>query len=175
MATYAYGLGSVRLATDSAGGQVGAATYEPWGAPKPGSATLGGFGYTGEQTDAETGLVYLRARHYDPASGRFTNAHSLGFMGSDGLFSASRRDVWLGAPVVCGLARAPPTCYTVAVATSALSGVGTTSPLFFARSDGSVRGPRRGHVLDALGSQSSHSSWRAREISAVRAQEVSGR
>lgn len=52
------------------------ATYEPWGAPRSGSATLGGFGFTGEQTDAETGLVYLRARHYDPATGRFLTADS---------------------------------------------------------------------------------------------------
>ncbi len=28
--------------------------------------------YTGEQTDDDTGLVYLRARWYDPATGRFT-------------------------------------------------------------------------------------------------------
>jgi RHS repeat-associated protein len=29
------------------------------------------FGYAGEVRDAETGLVYLRARMYDPATGRF--------------------------------------------------------------------------------------------------------
>ncbi len=28
--------------------------------------------YTGEQTDTDTGLVYLRARWYDPSTGRFT-------------------------------------------------------------------------------------------------------
>ena len=28
--------------------------------------------YTGEQTDLDTGLVYLRARWYDSATGRFT-------------------------------------------------------------------------------------------------------
>jgi RHS repeat-associated protein len=65
------GLGSVRLITDGAGNAAGAAGYEAWGAPKAGSATLGGFGFTGEQADAETGFVYLRARHYDPATGRF--------------------------------------------------------------------------------------------------------
>src|SRR6059058_5818382 len=73
VAQYAHGdgLGSVRLVTDSAGGTAGAASYEPWGAPKAGAATLGGFGYTGEQADGETGLAYLRARSYDPATGRF--------------------------------------------------------------------------------------------------------
>jgi RHS repeat-associated protein len=29
------------------------------------------FGFTGEQRDGETGLVYLRARMYDPQTGRF--------------------------------------------------------------------------------------------------------
>lgn len=75
------GLGSVRLITDGAGNAAGAASFEPWGAPKGGSATLGGFGYAGEQTDAETGFVYLRARHYDPATGRFVQQDPLGLGG----------------------------------------------------------------------------------------------
>ena len=29
------------------------------------------FGYTGEESDAESGLLYLRARYYDPVIGRF--------------------------------------------------------------------------------------------------------
>ena len=32
--------------------------------------------YTGEQTDDDTGLVYLRARWYDPFTGRFTTRYS---------------------------------------------------------------------------------------------------
>src|SRR5207249_2116528 len=43
---------------------------------------LGGFGYTGEQADSETGLVYLRARHYDPATGRFLQQDPAGLAGS---------------------------------------------------------------------------------------------
>lgn len=31
------------------------------------------FQYTGEQVDAETGFVYLRARYYDPGTGRFVS------------------------------------------------------------------------------------------------------
>jgi RHS repeat-associated protein len=41
------------------------------GQPAHGVGHAGGFGYTGEQHDAETGLLYLRARHYDPATGQF--------------------------------------------------------------------------------------------------------
>jgi RHS repeat-associated protein len=70
------GLGSVRLITNGAGAAAGSASFEPWGAPRAGSASLGGFGFTGEQADAETGLVYLRARHYDPATGRFVQQDS---------------------------------------------------------------------------------------------------
>jgi len=32
------------------------------------------FGYTGEMLDAESGLLYLRARYYDPSIGRFISA-----------------------------------------------------------------------------------------------------
>ena len=35
------------------------------------------FGYNGEMQDAATGLVYMRARHYDAASGRFGSADSV--------------------------------------------------------------------------------------------------
>jgi RHS repeat-associated protein len=34
--------------------------------------------YTGEQTDASTGLEYLRARYYDSATGRFLSLDPLG-------------------------------------------------------------------------------------------------
>ncbi len=40
------------------------------------NATLTAFGYDGEQIDADTGLVYLRARWYDPANGRFLSMDS---------------------------------------------------------------------------------------------------
>jgi RHS repeat-associated protein len=35
------------------------------------SGTAPRFGYLGEYTDAESGLVYLRARYYDPSTGQF--------------------------------------------------------------------------------------------------------
>lgn len=68
------GLGSVRLITDGSGNAAGSASFEPWGAPQAGATSLGGFGFTGEQTDAETGFVYLRARSYHPATGRLLQA-----------------------------------------------------------------------------------------------------
>ncbi len=46
--------------------------YEPYGkilAQQGGDAS--GYGYTGEMFDTQTGLVFLRARYYHPADGRF--------------------------------------------------------------------------------------------------------
>jgi RHS repeat-associated protein len=60
------GLGSVRV--EMVGDAIDSATtYEPYGkllARSGASGTV--YGYTGEQHDAATGLVYLRARYYNP-------------------------------------------------------------------------------------------------------------
>ena len=66
------GLGSVRQLTDGAGQVLAAQGYTPFGVLLwyEGSAASA-YGYTGEQEDASTGLVFLRARYYDPGMGRF--------------------------------------------------------------------------------------------------------
>ena len=71
--TYAHAdvLGSVRLLTDGGGNAVGSAPYDAFGAVRSQSGTQLAFGFAGEQRDAESGLVYLRARYYDPQTGRF--------------------------------------------------------------------------------------------------------
>jgi RHS repeat-associated protein len=65
-------LGSVRQLVDPDGLVTLAQSYDPFGvlleAAGPGAS---GFGYTGEQVDAGTGLVFLRARYYEPGVGRF--------------------------------------------------------------------------------------------------------
>jgi RHS repeat-associated protein len=65
-------LGSVRTITDSSGAVVGTSTFDSFGArtAHTGSA-VSLFGFTGNWTDPDTGLVYLRARDYDPATGQF--------------------------------------------------------------------------------------------------------
>jgi RHS repeat-associated protein len=45
-------------------------TYAPQGTSTPGP-TPNGPGYTGHVNDPETNLVYMQARYYDPATGRF--------------------------------------------------------------------------------------------------------
>jgi RHS repeat-associated protein len=67
-------LGSVRQLITDGQNQALLQSFDPFGNPM---ASLGegksGFGYTGEQTDG-SGLVYLRARYYDPGTGRFISA-----------------------------------------------------------------------------------------------------
>jgi RHS repeat-associated protein len=72
--TWAYhvddGLGSVRQLADSAGQVVQSYSFSPFGVPL-GESGGEPYGFTGEQWDVSAGLVYLRARYYQPATGRF--------------------------------------------------------------------------------------------------------
>jgi len=76
---YFDGLGSVRNIADSRGNTKAGYFYGVFGQRY---LTMGtnesSFGFTGEQMDVETGLVYLRARYYDPSVGRFIMRDSLG-------------------------------------------------------------------------------------------------
>ena len=69
-------IGSTRQLTDASGAITLAQRYDPFGngVTSTGNATSI-FGYTGEQTDS-TGLVFLRARYYDPGMGRFLSHDS---------------------------------------------------------------------------------------------------
>ena len=79
-------LGSV-LATSDAGGAAQTATsYQPFGAVLTASQTdpsapPSPMGFTGQYVDP-TGLYHLRARQYDPATGRFLTTDPLGPTGS---------------------------------------------------------------------------------------------
>jgi RHS repeat-associated protein len=65
-------LGSVRAITNSTGSVVATYTYDPYGR-LTGSTGIhtNPFRWAGEYTDTETGLVYLRARYYDPTTAQF--------------------------------------------------------------------------------------------------------
>jgi len=69
---HADALGSVRALTDSAAALTQRYGRDAWGTS---TATQGSstqpFGFTGELNDAASGLLHLRARDYDPATGRF--------------------------------------------------------------------------------------------------------
>ncbi len=65
-------LGSTRLLTDSAGVVRGTFSYDAYGnlIGSTGSYSTP-LGWTGQYRDAESELVYLRARYYDPITGQF--------------------------------------------------------------------------------------------------------
>jgi RHS repeat-associated protein len=65
------GLGSVRQVLDGSGSVLFTQAFDPYGNPDASTGTDStSFGFTGEQTDAN-GLIFLRARYYDPKQGRF--------------------------------------------------------------------------------------------------------
>src|SRR5208283_5317497 len=70
---YGYdGAGSVRQLTNSAGVVTDTYEYDAWGnlVNKTGT-TPNNYLYRGEQYDADLALYYLRARYYNPSTGRF--------------------------------------------------------------------------------------------------------
>jgi RHS repeat-associated protein len=64
-------VGSVVALTDATGATVGRVRYSVFGIPQPSGATENAISFTGHQFDAGTGLLYARARYYDPSLGRF--------------------------------------------------------------------------------------------------------
>ncbi len=65
-------LGSTRSVVDEAGRVMARYDYSPFGVPRLVEGTpQTNFLFAGEQWDEETGLIYLRARYYDPTAGRF--------------------------------------------------------------------------------------------------------
>ena len=65
------GLGSVRQLVDTTGQIETNYAYDPFGVPLVGGDVYNPYQYTGEAWDAEVELLYLRARYYQPETGRF--------------------------------------------------------------------------------------------------------
>ncbi|BAY84562.1 YD repeat protein [Calothrix parasitica NIES-267] len=69
---HADALGSTRIITDNAGDIANAYIYNPYGSiSKQAEIVRNSYKYTGEQFDPELQSYYLRARYYDPSTGRF--------------------------------------------------------------------------------------------------------
>ena len=63
-------LGSPVAKTNSAGALLSRTRYEAYGKTAAGT-NPNGIGFTGHVNDADTGLVYMQQRYYDPVAGRF--------------------------------------------------------------------------------------------------------
>jgi RHS repeat-associated protein len=71
------GLGSTMAVVDSSGNSQKSYQYDVYGEVTGGSGSLSNeFDFAGQQTD-DTGLQYLRARYYDPATGTFLSREPL--------------------------------------------------------------------------------------------------
>ncbi len=69
--------GSTRLITGESGKVEGKCSYSAYGTPTcEGSATTP-LGYDGQYTSSDTGLIYMRAREYDPATAQFLSRDPL--------------------------------------------------------------------------------------------------
>jgi RHS repeat-associated protein len=71
-------VGSTRLVTSSSGTVVGVNVYDEYGNLTSHTGTASSpFGFSGNWTDPDTGLIYLRARDYDPATAQFLTVDPL--------------------------------------------------------------------------------------------------
>lgn len=78
------GLGSTRALSSTEADNVGAYNYEAYGLVREEIGTqYMEFQFTGQQTDFETGLLYLRARFYDPSLGVFLTEDKYPFESND--------------------------------------------------------------------------------------------
>jgi len=68
--------GSVRLLTGSAGTVIGSITFDPYGNKIESTGTISPLGY-GQYTSSDTGLIYMRARTYDPKTAQFLSVDPL--------------------------------------------------------------------------------------------------
>jgi len=72
------GLGSTTALTTATGGASNTYAYDVFGAVRASTGSQANeFKFTGEQVDASTEMEYLRARYYDPATGRFLSKDPL--------------------------------------------------------------------------------------------------
>lgn len=68
--------GSIIATTDNSAVVTNKNKYSPFGEGTPAGTT---FGFQGQRFDVETGLYYMKARHYDPKTGRFLQPDPIGY------------------------------------------------------------------------------------------------
>jgi RHS repeat-associated protein len=69
--------GSTRLLTGSTGTVTGKCSYSAYGTPACEGSSTTPLGYDGEYASSDTGLVYMRARTYGPATAQFLSVDPL--------------------------------------------------------------------------------------------------
>jgi RHS repeat-associated protein len=87
-------LGSTRALTDKNGRTLALYNYDPYGNRATAKATsaVAPFGYAGQYTDATSGLIYMRARWYDPQTAQFLTRDPSGFLGGQNPYGYTAGD-----------------------------------------------------------------------------------
>lgn len=74
------GLGSITSLASTTGSVTQTYTFDTFGKRTATNGSITNpFEYTGRELDSETGLLYLRARYYDPSNGRFLSEDAIRF------------------------------------------------------------------------------------------------
>jgi RHS repeat-associated protein len=80
------GLNSVVAVTNNLGTTDATQRFDAWGNKIASTGTAPRYGYTGREPD-ETGMIFYRARYYDPTAGRFTQRDPIGLRGGINRYS----------------------------------------------------------------------------------------
>jgi RHS repeat-associated protein len=80
------GLGSLVKTVNASGVIISSVDYDAFG----NGGTVTGYGFTGREFDPETGLLYYRARYYDPKEGRFLSEDPIRFWGGVNFYAYVR-------------------------------------------------------------------------------------
>jgi RHS repeat-associated protein len=84
------GISSITSLINGAGTLTQTYTFDSFGKTTASSGSLTNpFQYAGREFDAETGLYYMRARYFDPATGRFISEDPVGFDGGGDFYEYS--------------------------------------------------------------------------------------
>jgi RHS repeat-associated protein len=84
-------LGTTRALTDASGNVTSSLSYDSFGNINSGSVPTR-YTYTGREADADTGLLYYRARWYEPKEGRFISEDPIGLSGGINLYAYVRNN-----------------------------------------------------------------------------------
>src|SRR5882762_6445685 len=88
---HADGLGSVTSLSNSGGALAQTYAYDSFGKQTSSSGSLtNAFQYTAREFDSESSLYYMRARYFDPSTGRFISEDPIGFDGGENFYAYTR-------------------------------------------------------------------------------------
>lgn len=96
--------GSTRLLTGSTGTVTGKCTYSAYGTPTCEGTATTPLGYDAQYTSSDTGLIYMRARTYDPSTAQFlTRDPWVGITGEPYSYVSDNPLTWADPTGRCGV------------------------------------------------------------------------